>query len=78
MKKEQDSRQIRSTTVLREHRKLQNNINCKSSHNKLTRMNPEQLKLLSKDNHVSKKIRSATDLPEQLKHLLSMWSVFLA
>ncbi|PRD23306.1 UNVERIFIED_CONTAM: Gld [Trichonephila clavipes] len=44
MKKEQDSRQIRSATVLREQLKLQNNIKCVSSHNKFARMHPERLK----------------------------------
>ncbi|GFS70892.1 hypothetical protein TNCV_2719741 [Trichonephila clavipes] len=72
MKKEQDSRQIRPTTVLREQLKLQNNIKCDSSHNKFGRMHPEQMKHLSKGNHISVKIRSATELPEQLKHLFSM------
>ncbi|GFR30343.1 HTH_Tnp_Tc3_2 domain-containing protein [Trichonephila clavata] len=76
-KNEQDSRQIRSTIVLREQLKLQNNIKCDSSHNKFARMHPEQLKHLSKGNHVSMKIRSTTELPEQLKHLFSMWHVFL-
>ncbi|GFY43542.1 hypothetical protein TNIN_485821 [Trichonephila inaurata madagascariensis] len=76
--KKQDSRQIRSATVLGEQLKLQNNIKCDSSHNRFTRMHPEQLKHLSKGNHVSRKIRSATELPEQLKHLFSMWHVFLA
>ncbi|GFR31795.1 hypothetical protein TNCT_32321 [Trichonephila clavata] len=70
MKKEQDSRQIRSATILREQLKLQNNIKCDSSHNKFAIMHPEQLKHLSKDNHVSMKIRSATvaraaETPEQ-------------
>ncbi|GFT40412.1 hypothetical protein TNCV_1646191 [Trichonephila clavipes] len=78
MIKEQDSRQIRSITVLREQLKLQNNIKCDSSHNKFARMHPEQLKHLRKGNHVSTLIRSATELPEQLKHLFSMWYIFLA
>ncbi|GFY72131.1 hypothetical protein TNIN_87971, partial [Trichonephila inaurata madagascariensis] len=73
-KKEQYYRQIRSPTVLREQPKLQNNIKCDSSHNKFVRMHPEKLKHLSK----GRKIRSTTDLPEQLKHLFSMWCVFLA
>ncbi|GFS58430.1 hypothetical protein TNCV_2475471 [Trichonephila clavipes] len=78
MKKEQDSRQIRSAIVLREQLKLQNNINCDSSDNKFARMHPEKLKHLSKGNHVSRKIRSVTELPEQPKHLFSMRYVFLA
>ncbi|GFU25607.1 hypothetical protein TNCV_3621731 [Trichonephila clavipes] len=44
--KEQNSKQIRCATVLREQLKLQNNINCDSSHNKFTKMHPEQLKHL--------------------------------
>ncbi|GFV42409.1 hypothetical protein TNCV_4311391 [Trichonephila clavipes] len=65
-------------SLAREQLKLQNNIKCDSSHNKFSRMHPEQLKHLSKGNHVSRKIRSTTKLPEQLKHLFSMWYVLLA
>ncbi|GFY33580.1 hypothetical protein TNCV_3343161 [Trichonephila clavipes] len=72
MKKEQDSRQMRSTIVLREQLNLQNTIKCDSRHNKFARMHPKQLKHLSKSNPVSMKIRSATELPEQLKHLISI------
>ncbi|GFQ81472.1 hypothetical protein TNCT_94271 [Trichonephila clavata] len=62
MKKEQDSRQIRSATVLREQLKLQSQqIRQNASRVSET---PEQ-----KGNHVSMKIRSATELPEQLKYL---------
>ncbi|GFY02314.1 hypothetical protein TNCV_3501961 [Trichonephila clavipes] len=64
-------------SLLREPLKLQNNIKCDSSH-KYVRMHPEKPKHLSKGNHVSMKIRSTTELPEQLKHLFSMWHVFLA
>ncbi|GFR02481.1 hypothetical protein TNCT_431611 [Trichonephila clavata] len=69
--------QVRHSLV-RAQLKLQNNNKYDSSNNKFARMHPEQLKHLSKGNHVSRKIRSTTELPEQLKHLFSMWYVFLA
>ncbi|GFQ94570.1 hypothetical protein TNCT_227071 [Trichonephila clavata] len=77
-KRGESGQENRSATVLREQLKLQNNIKCDSSHNKYARMHPEQLKHPSKGNHVSRKIRSTTELREQLKHLFSMWHVFLA
>ncbi|GFT11436.1 hypothetical protein TNCV_1144941 [Trichonephila clavipes] len=69
--------QVRHSLVTQQ-LKLQNNIKCDSSHNKFARMYPEQLKQLSKGNHVFTMIRSATELPEQPKHLFSMWYIFLA